>query len=171
MKSFNIIFASLLLACAGLSFVVPNNFDAMANANNSRLEISGQSVVENQQIQDDADTVSLEKLNELLNKKLIEPLTKCIEQKDPHLFMTKCYSRMYFDLAKTFKNRKLYTDRPIRGDLIFVDCTIERHWGQVSIDYNKKEITVRESYKTGYQPVKTYLNETCAFIEKNGVPH
>lgn len=164
MNRFNFLFATLLLACLVLSFVAPNNLDekqVLPSAN-----IAGNAPA----IQMDMDTVSREELQKFVSEKLIEPITKCMEKHDPHLFMTKCYSRLEFEISTIRQTGALYIDTPIKGTLAFIDCSREIKMADVTVNYKTKEIKLKESFKTPPQDLKTYLNDICKYIDKNGVP-
>lgn len=165
MKRFNILFTTLLLACLALSFIAPNNLDKKQTATIAQTSCE---VLEPQTL--NMDTISREELQKFVSEKLIEPLTNCMEKADPHLFMTKCYSKLEFKLAQKHDWQPLYKETPIKGHLTFIDCSREIEMGNITIDYTKKEIKVKESFKSPTQDAKTYLNDMCKFISKNGVP-
>ena len=65
-----------------LSFIVAMN----QNENN---------ILENDKtVSNFADTVSKQEFKELITNRLIDPIRACLMEKDPHMFMTKCYTTL-----------------------------------------------------------------------------
>ncbi len=167
MKTFNISFVVLLLSCLLLSFIAPNNLSiSESNSENSVNNI----VFKNIKSSPEADTLSFESLNRFVSVELTRPIEYCFEKKDPHMFMSKCYSRIYFQLMNSEINSILYKDYDIRGSIIFNDCNQESRMADIVVNYSKKTITVRESYRGGSQDYKDYIKDICSFINKNGIP-
>jgi hypothetical protein len=168
MKTFNISFAVLLLSCLLLSFIAPNN---LSNSTDKLQKPVDENVVFDQQNPSpEADTLSFKALNHFISVELIRPLEFCFEKKDPHMFMTKCYTRIYFQLSNSDRNRQLYKDYEIRGSIIFNNCNEESRIADLSINYTDKTISVKESYRGASQNYKEYLKDICQYVDKNGVP-
>jgi hypothetical protein len=168
MKTFNISFAVLLLSCLLLSFIAPNNLSN--SENNTKKPVLENLVFHQNNPAPEADTLSFEALNRFITDELIRPVEFCFEKKDPHMFMTKCYSRIYFQLTNSDKNRMLYKDYDIRGSIIFNNCNQESRMADIVVNYSMKTISVRESYRGGSQDYKDYLKDICEYINKNGIP-
>ncbi|MCH2023151.1 MAG: hypothetical protein MK207_11800 [Saprospiraceae bacterium] len=169
MKKFNIIFVGILLSCFLVSFIDSNNLNTPQKRSNIALE----SIVEDPLPAHnslDGDTLSFEQLNRYVTDEMIDPIMDCFEKKDPHLFMTKCYSRIVFRLSSNNISSTLYQDFDIKGSVIFIDCSVEMRIADVSVNYTNKTITVRESFRSKDQDYKIYLDDLCKYIAKNGIP-
>ncbi|MDC0230893.1 hypothetical protein OAK19_02920 [Aureispira] len=169
MKKFNVIFVALLLSCFLLSFINSNNLNTPENSSRNVSESTDMILIPVINTPD-VDTFSFEELNRFVTDQVINPIMDCFEKKDPHLFMTKCYSRIVFQLSSKEMNRTLYKNHDIKGSIIFVDCSIDKRIADVTLNYNAKTITVRESFRSANQDYKTYLSDLCKFIDKNGIP-
>ena len=156
MKSFNIIFAFLLLACAGLSFI---EAEELTTSTQTKPEI-----------QPDADTISRKAFQMFIDMELVRPISTCLEENDPLVFMTKCYTRLLFELDARYEKEKLYAHSNIKGTLILVDCGSETRMADITANYGERKITVRESFRLPRKSLEDYLTDICAFIKENGIP-
>lgn len=162
MKTFNVLFVILVLACLGLSFMSPNNLDKAAVPTTETAAVAPEMLAE-----PNSDTISAKQLQDFVNKELIAPLRACMEEADPHVFMTKCYSKLKFvQTLGQFGSRRLYKDSYIRGRLVFIDCSEENFMADVRIHYKSKEIMIKESFRTPNQSHKEYLKSICKHLEK-----
>ena len=162
MKTFNILFVILVLACLGLSFISPNNLDKSTTTTVEKASVAPEMLAE-----PNSDTISAKRLQDFVNKELLAPLRACMEEADPHVFMTKCYSKLKFvRTPRQFGSRKLYKDSHIRGRLVFIDCSVESFMADVMIHYKSKTITIKESFRTPEQSHKEYLKSICKHLEE-----
>lgn len=170
MKKFNIIFVTLLLSCFLLSFINSNNLNTTEN-NPEIISESQKEFSWHVNSEPDADTLTFEELNRYVTDQMINPIMDCFEKKDPHLFMTKCYSRIVFRLSSKNINRILFKNYDVKGSIIFIDCSVETRMADITVNYDSKTITVRESFRSFNEDYKTYLTDICKFIDKHGIPH
>ena len=167
----------LILVLSGfvLSFTIPNNFtkvDIQSLQETNEPSRSNQHLDGHVDLLDpNSDTVSFVQVNQLVTTQMIDPIVTCFEKKDPHMFMSKCFTRVYFRLTHDQMNRRLYADNIIRGTIYLTDCSVESRLADVFIDFEKSAIQVKESYKTDAVDLKTFLSDICSFVEKNGIPN
>lgn len=163
MKIFNWLFGFVILACLGLSFVTPNNLNR--DKAPQATEIAHNEVKTTLTL--DGDRVTREVLIEYVNKELADPIRACMEKKNPHVFMTKCYSKVSFELDPMLERQKEFSvDRPIKGTLVFIDCSEPTHLGSVTVNYKKKTIMVKESFRSPEVKAKAFIKDMCQYINK-----
>ncbi|MCP4437340.1 MAG: hypothetical protein GY810_00035 [Aureispira sp.] len=168
MKSFEILLAAIIVACIGLSFTSKNNFDTEAHQQTKAVANNSAPItVAHQQNQ---DTIALDSLMKYVNNELIEPIRNCFMEKDPHMFMTKCYTRISFELNESHRNRRLYKDDNIEGSLVLIDCSVESYMATIRVNYAQKSITLKESFTSPRKEKDKYLNDLCKHVKKNGIP-
>lgn len=165
MKSFNIVFISILVACIGLSFITKSNFDETKNESLVTVHTNQLTV------EDSIPPKDLEELTSLLQKELLVPIRECLEAKDPHVFMTKCYSRVGYDI----QNHKdddfdFRSEHFIRGQIIFTNCSKRIPLVSFIADIKESKVYIWESYKRPEVSVKDFLKEFKAYVNEKGVP-
>lgn len=170
MKSFELLLATILVACVGFSFTHQNNF-ASTNKVTTKIDknISTPSTVTIRQ--NDVDTLSEQELLDYVGEELITPIRDCFMEKDPHMFMTKCYTRIFFEPNKRYQYQKFYKDSNINGSLILIDCSVETRMADIQINYANKTIKVKESFTSPSLTKDKYLNNLCSYVKENGVPN
>ncbi len=165
MKSFNFVFALVVCACVGLSFASSEGNNLLQNQPASRAAVAFS-------LSSEAEPSDCEKIEETINKEVIEELKTILEKHDPDVFMTKCYSRIYFSWERKDKEEKIQVarDGKLVGKIIFTNCGDYLDIAEVRVDCENKTYRLRESSlekaKTGAEFVKAF----AASIEKNGLP-
>ena len=80
MRKFHFVFSLAILLCIGLSFSSKSNFHQQESAiTDAEIKAAWLAV----------DSVPDKKIEELVQNKLVKPIYKILEEKDPHIFMTK----------------------------------------------------------------------------------
>ena len=159
MKSFNILFVTIVVACIGFSFVGKSNFDVKEQQTLSASE--------------DSDTISVEdmkKLTTLLQKELLEPIRTVLEAKDPHVFMTKSYSQVSFDVKDKGNQLGIFNSNLIKGQIVFVNCSEPTTITNFVADIEGNKVHLWESYRRPEVSTKDFLAEFKAYVNENGVP-
>ena len=138
-----------------LSFIVAMN----QNENN---------ILENDKtVSNVADTVSKQEFKALINNHLIDPIRACLMEKDPHMFMTKCYTTLdiiiegqdIFDYS-----RRLYKKHEISGEIEFVECGQRQHLCSFEAFVGADSVIVRDAFRNPWQNSDTYTREFCRDI-------
>lgn len=164
MKSFNIILGFLLIACIGFSFLTTNNFDVVqANADRQvNNEISKKKINAN-------DTISRKEFQRYMDTELIKPVRTIIEKHNPHVFMTKCYSAVNFELDERYKNTRypLYKSGGIQGRLVFTECSQNKHMADVYVNLKEKTFTIQESYTSKAKNKEEYVSHLNSYMVGN----
>ena len=159
MKSFNILFVTIIVADIGYSFVGKSNFDSKEQQTLSASEY--------------ADTISVEdmkKLTTLLEKELLESIRSTLEEKDPHVFMTKCYSKVSFDVKSKGDGLGLFDRGLIEGQIIFVNCSEAITITNFVADLKENKVHLWESYRRPKVSTTDFLAEFKAYVNEHGVP-
>lgn len=172
MKSFELLLGIVLIACIGLSFTNKNNFGTTPKSLSStdRNALVNTISLDTKRTNSNADTLSRKELLAYVNEELIEPIRTCFLEKDPHMFMTKCYTKITFEPNKRYEYQRFYKDSNINGSLILIDCSVESRMADVQINYKNKTIIVKESFTSPSVDKDKYLNNLCKYVKKNGVP-
>ena len=162
MKKINQLFAFVLITSTLLSFIVPNNFTQTVNhtisAENESTVLSAGTMLA-------GDTLSFVALNRMLTKELLKPLRDCFEKSNPDMFMTKCFTRIEFRLSPDFMDRVLYKGEIIEGSVILNDCSTPIRIADLVVDFKRKTIDVKESYRTPFMSHKTFLKDFYVFLQ------
>lgn len=97
----------------------------------------------------DLKEISKEKVQERVQEKVLDPITASLTIRDPHLFMTKCFSDLSATLSDRnddFEGLKYHENQTIQGTVSLNYC------GEVSVickyqlSLSTNEVKVRESY-------------------------
>lgn len=138
-----------------LSFIVAMN----QNENN---------ILENDKtVSNVTDTVSKQEFQALINNHLIDPIRACLMEKDPHMFMTKCYTTLdiiiegqdIFDYS-----RRIYKKYEISGEIEFVECGQRQHLCSFEAYVGADSVIVRDAFRNPWQNSDTYTREFCRDI-------
>lgn len=160
MKKINQLFVFVLITATLLSFVVPNNLTQTVNHTTSPENESSASTTLL-----GGDTLSFIALNRMLTKELLKPLRDCFEKSNPDMFMTKCFKRIEFRLAPDYMDRVLYKGDLIEGSVILNDCSTPTRIADLVVDFKRKTIDVKESFRTPATSHKIFLKNFCAFLK------
>lgn len=116
------------------------------------------------------DTVTQDEFRAMMNKHLSAPITKCLKENDPTIFMTKCYSGVEVEIEgkriHEYK-RKFYKNYPISGTLIYRDCGRKSHLCDYRVWYDRDSVVVKESFVRPWQSAKSYVDDLCKVLEGN----
>ncbi|MCH2235682.1 MAG: hypothetical protein MK078_15690 [Crocinitomicaceae bacterium] len=119
----------------------------------------------------DDGSITETELRDYVNEQLVIPMKKCYAEANPHLFMTKCYSDLKVDFTgedwtPEGEERKFYMTSNIPAEIIFVDCGMQSHICDLSINYHEKSINVKEDFFGGWEDSEDYLNTFCEKVSK-----
>lgn len=153
MKKAKIFFTSLMVFLFALSVMGSNNF-------NLTWDVFG--------FEDDK-TISKKEIEEYVGKQLVNPIRDCYVEAYPHALMSKCPSEFYFSFDKPRWATEdyeptYYKGQPVQGDLIFLDCSVERHIGKVQVNVTKEVCNVQESFFSDWVPSETFVSSFCKKI-------
>lgn len=98
---------------------------------------------------DDAKEISREEVEKRVQEKVQNPITSSLTVRNPHMFMTKCYSRVDATLDDRSLNnpdRIFYENQTIVGTISLNDCGNIDVICKYSLSLNTNEVKVRESY-------------------------
>ncbi len=115
------------------------------------------------------DTISKQEFIKLMDDRICVPIRTCLEKKDPHMFMTKCYSKIEPEIngqkAYLFKGR-IYRKYPTEGAIVFTECGKRQHLVDYKLFVDQDSLVVRESFRRGWQSSTSYVEEFCQDILK-----
>ena len=97
----------------------------------------------------DAKEISQKEVQERVQEKVINPITVSLTVRNPHLFMTKCYSSVEASLddrGGDLENRKFYENQTIIGSVKLIDCGSVDVICKYQLSLNSNDVKVRESY-------------------------
>ncbi|PHR17001.1 MAG: hypothetical protein COA38_21420 [Fluviicola sp.] len=97
----------------------------------------------------DAKEISQKEVQERVQEKVIDPITASLIVRNPHLFMTKCYSSVEASLddrGGDLENRKFYENQTIIGSVKLIDCGSVDVICKYQLSLNSNDVKVRESY-------------------------
>lgn len=156
MKTKKIVFSTLILCFLTLSVMGKNNFNI------------GWSLLD-----DEVKMISEAQVNEFVGKKLVQPIKTCYTEANPHAFMTKCYSDIHFVFDKQYDwqitedkpEREFYENQQIVGELVFTDCGMKRHIGQVKVRMDLKTVQVQESFFSDWESADDFTSSFCERVK------
>jgi|SaaInlV_150m_DNA_5_1039734.scaffolds.fasta_scaffold42406_1 hypothetical protein len=141
-----------------LSFIVAMN----QNENN---------ILENDKtVSNFADTVSKQEFKELITNRLIDPIRACLMEKDPHMFMTKCYTTLDIiidgqDISEY--SRRIYKKYEVSGEIEFVECGQKQHLCSFEAFVGADSVVVRDAFRNPWQNSDIYTRDFCKDILQN----
>ena len=141
-----------------LSFIVAMN----QNENN---------ILENDKtVSNFADTVSKQEFKELITNRLIDPIRACLMEKDPHMFMTKCYTTLDIiidgqDISEY--SRRIYKKCEVSGEIEFVECGQKQHLCSFEAFVGADSVVVRDAFRNPWQNSDIYTRDFCKDILQN----
>lgn len=97
----------------------------------------------------DLKEISQKEVQERVQEKVIDPITASLTVRNPHLFMTKCYSSIEASLddrGGDLENRKFYENQTIIGSVKLIDCGSVDVICKYQLSLNSNDVKVRESY-------------------------
>lgn len=97
----------------------------------------------------DVKEISREEVQQRVKEKIQDPITESLTVRNPHLFMTKCYSRLTATLDDRSQNnpdRKFYENQTIVGTISLDYCGSIDVICKYQLALNTNEVKVRESY-------------------------
>ena len=98
---------------------------------------------------DDVKEISREEVQKRVKEKVQDPITESLTVRDPHLFMTKCYSHLDATLDDRGMNnpdRVFYENQTIVGTISLNYCGSIDAICKYQLSLNTNEVKVRESY-------------------------
>ena len=141
-----------------LSFIVAMNQNENNFIENENSSISG------------ADTVSKKEFKELITNRLIDPIRACLMEKDPHMFMTKCYTTLdiIIDGQDIFEySRRIYKKYEVSGEIEFVECGQKQHLCSFEAFVGADSVVVRDAFRNPWQNSDIYTRDFCKDILQN----
>lgn len=149
-KHFRIISLFTLLSMVTLAFASQNNFGFnFANWGQMRKKMSKQEVLDK------------------LNTNLIAPVKDALEVRDPHMFMTKCYSSLEADIRGeniVDLQYDIYDDQTIIGNLVLEDCGDISTICKYKFDFTNDSLTVRESFLAGWTQLEDLTDKIAGIV-------
>ncbi|MDG1331906.1 MAG: hypothetical protein P8P74_06230 [Crocinitomicaceae bacterium] len=98
---------------------------------------------------DDVKEISRKDVEKRVQEKVKDPITASLTVRNPHLFMTKCYSRVTATLDDRSRNnpdRIFYENQAIIGTISLDDCGSIDVICKYQLSLSSNEVKVRESY-------------------------
>lgn len=117
-----------------------------------------------------ADTVSKQEFKELITNRLIDPIRACLMEKDPHMFMTKCYTTLdiIIDGQDIFEySRRIYKKYEVSGEIEFVECGQKQHLCSFEAFVGADSVVVRDAFRNPWQNSDIYTRDFCKDILQN----
>lgn len=120
---------------------------------------------------DDLTEISEMDVKKRVSEKVIDPITESLTIREPHLFMTKCYSKVeatLYDSEYKEESRKYYEEEPIIGTVKFNSCGSIDIICKYQLSLSTNEVTIRESYLQAWIPLEDFLKklETDEIVEE-----
>lgn len=163
MKKFHFFFLIAMITAIGFSFMSKSNFHTQeSEQTDAQIEASILSV----------DSLPNEELKKLVAEQLVTPIRNILEEKDPHVFMTKCYSRVHFEVLKKYSKQELnWQDENVyQCMLYFTNCSRATTITTFKVNTDEDKITVFESFKNPDMELKAFLKEYKTHVQEHGVP-
>lgn len=160
MKSFNLLFALVVFACIGLSFISSEG-NNLLQPNNSNSSAATATVF----------TGDCDGLEDWLQKELLQEVENVLQKHDPHVFMTKCYSRVEFEWEKEDNRIQKQRNGDSKGTLVFINCNQRVELAKVRVNCTEKSIRLRTSATSPAQTKAEYLESLDAQIKAHGIPN
>ncbi|MCJ8289032.1 MAG: hypothetical protein HRT58_06415 [Crocinitomicaceae bacterium] len=110
----------------------------------------------------DAKEISQKEVQERVQEKVIDPITASLTVRNPHLFMTKCYSSVEASLddrGGDLENRKFYENQTIIGSVKLIDCGSVDVICKYQLSLNSNDVKVRESYLKPWITLDEFLKQ------------
>ncbi|MFK7787671.1 MAG: hypothetical protein AB8B56_21290 [Crocinitomicaceae bacterium] len=98
---------------------------------------------------EDAKEISREEVQKIVKEKVQDRISESLTVRNPHLFMTKCYSHLdatLDDRSQNDPNRKFYENQTIFGTISLDYCGSVDVICKYQLSLNTYEIKVKESY-------------------------
>lgn len=144
-KHLNTILIVFICSAVTLAFASTNNFGwSFLNWNSQGKEISAKEV------------------DERVQEHLIKPLKDALTERDPHMFMTKCFS----DVLYTVHGKKItdieytfYDNSTLEGLVFLHNCNQTESMCTFRMNLATNEITVKESFLSGWVPLNEFTSK------------
>lgn len=110
----------------------------------------------------DVKEISQKEVQERVQEKVIDPITTSLTVRNPHLFMTKCYSSVEASLddrGGDLENRKFYENQTIIGSVKLIDCGSVDVICKYQLSLNSNDVKVRESYLKPWITLDEFLKQ------------
>lgn len=117
------------------------------------------------------DTIARNDISNFVTSELVTPMKTCYAEAHPHVFMTKCYSDLYFVLDE--KNEwggklgKIRKGQTVSGMIEFVDCGQKEFVCNIKVNYTDKMIEVKGSFFEEWTPGKDFLKNWCTKVSQS----
>lgn len=101
-------------------------------------------------------------VEERVKEKVTDPITASLTVRNPHMFMTKCYSRLESDLGERggdLELRKFYENQTVTGNVTLTECGSADVICKYQLSLNTNEVTVRESFLEPWVPLDEFLTK------------
>ena len=116
------------------------------------------------------DTITKQDYVKFLDKHLLGEISDCLQKKNPHMFMTKCYTTVTCDIEGTlieqYKGR-IYRPYSTKGSIVYIECGQRQHICSYEAFVSKDSVVVRESFQRPWQSASSFTKEFCAEIMKD----
>ncbi len=122
-----------------------------------------------------ADTLDRNEVRTKIEDRLTKYVRKCVRKKDPHAFMTKCYSNVETVFSRHARAKRLtpiYTNSTVKGTVDFINCGQRNHVCEFLYFTGKDSLIVRESFLRDWKPAKKFTKTFCGDLsgkEKGGL--
>ena len=122
----------------------------------------------------DLKEISKEEVQKRVKEKVTDPVTASLTVRDPHLFMTKCYSKIEATLSDRdsefdFGEPKFYENQTITGSVKLNYCGDINVICKYQLDLNTNAVTVRESYLEPWISLDDFLKKIETVEEEKDV--
>jgi hypothetical protein len=110
----------------------------------------------------DLKEISLKEVQERLQDKVIDPITASLTVRNPHLFMTKCYSSIEASLSDhdvDLEDQKFYENQTIIGSVKLTECSSVDVLCKYQLSLNTNDVIVRESYLKPWVTLDEFLKQ------------
>ena len=109
------------------------------------------------------DTMSREEFSAYMEKEVLSPLREKLKEERPHLFMTKCYSDLFYvldhELTKNRMRREIYKSYAMSGMILLDECGASDFICQFQVTVEKNEVTCKASFTEEYIPLTKFIKK------------
>lgn len=121
----------------------------------------------------DAKEITKEEADKRIRKKIVTPIFDMIKKNNPHMFMTKCFVQIDYDIwGKKLEDLdfKIYDNSRISGSVILDDCGRNEVICKYEINLATGEAKVRESFFRPWESVEAFLKRNTEEPDPNEIP-
>lgn len=115
------------------------------------------------------EQITQQQVHNLVNQRVIEPLTTCYLKANPDALMMKCMVYIKFKFSgwrgeEMDENTTFGPSERIDGVIVLDDCGAESHICSLQLVYASSEIRLRESYFQDWGPAADFVKTFCERI-------